>query len=627
MRLMGRFRFPRRQALLFLIAILVPCAVLVGLGVRSIQQERQLEQKRVAEERQRSAQDFRQKLLSELEKIKLQLVTQTASHVDARAFRSEGVLAFVGALNDGGLQLPWESSSKARQFRQSLNDGKFAEEIRQAESQESGPHQFENAARLHRAAIGAAAQPAQRSYAELGLARSLLKLGRRAEGLQAYERVLASSPDVVDDFDMPLALYAAPPLLEANAKRAEISAWVRLATDPARPLPPAALRLARDLAMKLHASDSVSALENLIHDREQAEALQGHLTRIIPQLQSREPVWTAYGTPQWFVSVTPRLGDSDGLVIAVRANEMLQQVSGSGPAVRLAAADGETLGENFPGVRVLMPASEVKPNNARQTFLLMALVLALTFTIVAGVLLWRDVQRDLRLSELRSQFVSSVTHELKTPLTAIRMFTETLRLDEEVDRQTRNDYLDTILHESERLSRLVDNVLDFGKIERGKKTYRFQTVRLEEVVEQAARTAQYPLEQAGFVLDVAAEPDLPPVSADSDALQQAILNLLTNAMKYSGQSRSIGLRLERRNGRARIEIVDHGIGIAAEEQPRIFDRFYRASVAENHHIPGTGLGLTIVAHIVNAHGGAVEVASELGRGSSFTICLPLETGA
>src|SRR5262249_17838625 len=155
---------------------------------------------------------------------------------------------------------------------------------------------------------------------------------------------------------------------------------------------------------------------------------------------------------------------------------------------------GQALGDNFPGLRIVMPEPEQLKTGSRQTFFVAALVLALLFTLMAGYLLWRDVQRDLRMAAVRSQFVSSVTHELKTPLTAIRMFTETLRLDEEVDTNTRNDYLDTILQEAERLSRLVDNVLDFGRIERGKKTYRLEPIRLDEVIEQAARTAPYPIE-------------------------------------------------------------------------------------------------------------------------------------
>jgi len=283
----------------------------------------------------------------------------------------------------------------------------------------------------------------------------------------------------------------------------------------------------------------------------------------------------------------------------------------------------EALGENFPDLRVVLPDTRERSGGGRQTFIAMALALVLAFMLLAGFLLWRDVQRDLRLADMRSQFVSSVTHELRTPLTAIRMFTETLRLDEEVDRDTRNEYLDTILHESERLSRLVDNVLDFGKIERGTKTYHFKPVRLDEVVDGAARALQHPLEQVGFILDMAVDRDLPAVAADSDALQQAVLNLLSNAMKYSGESRRITLRLNQENGDAQIQVVDQGIGIAADEQARVIERFYRAPIAENQHVPGTGLGLTLVDYIAKAHGGRLEVQSSPGRGSTFTIRLPL----
>jgi signal transduction histidine kinase len=275
-------------------------------------------------------------------------------------------------------------------------------------------------------------------------------------------------------------------------------------------------------------------------------------------------------------------------------------------------------------LRVVLPVAGEPRRSGRETLLLAGLLLAIALTVVAGGLLWRDVQRDLRLAEMRSQFVASVSHELRTPLAAIRMFTETLKLDDDVDRNTRAEYLDTILHESERLSRLVDNVLDFGRIERGQKAYRFEPVALDEVVANTARTAQYPLERAGFALHLDVETGVPRVLADADALQQAILNLLSNAMKYSGDSRRIDLRLDRQNGHARIQVEDRGIGVAPQEQARVFDRFYRSASAENQHVPGAGLGLTIVAHIASAHGGRVDVRSSAGQGSTFTICLPLE---
>ena len=207
--------------------------------------------------------------------------------------------------------------------------------------------------------------------------------------------------------------------------------------------------------------------------------------------------------------------------------------------------------------------------------------------------------------------------------TAIRMFAETLRMRRAADHQTQAEYLDTIVNESERLTRLLNNVLDFAKIEQGKKTYHLTQTSLAEVVKACAGILEYPFAQQGFQLRVDVENCVPQMKADPDALQQAILNLLTNAMKYSGESREIDLRLERRNGEAVINVSDRGVGIAPEEQNRIFEKFYRVQTPENKLIPGTGLGLTLVDHVARAHGGHVEVNSVVKKGSTFSIHLPL----
>jgi signal transduction histidine kinase len=141
------------------------------------------------------------------------------------------------------------------------------------------------------------------------------------------------------------------------------------------------------------------------------------------------------------------------------------------------------------------------------------------------------VRRETRLAQMRSQFVSSVSHELKTPLTAIRMFAETLRMGRSSNAQTQNEYLETIINESERLTRLLNNVLDFSKMERGERTYDPQPASLPDVVQAVARTMRYPLSQLGFTLHVDVEDQIPPARFDRDAIEQALLNLLTNAMK------------------------------------------------------------------------------------------------
>jgi signal transduction histidine kinase len=244
--------------------------------------------------------------------------------------------------------------------------------------------------------------------------------------------------------------------------------------------------------------------------------------------------------------------------------------------------------------------------------------------MLAAYLLLRDVSREIEVAEMRSHFVASVSHELKTPLTAIRMFAETLAMGRAGDDRTRSEYLHTVVNESERLSRLVDNVLDFSRIEQGKKIYRMQCVSLPEVVRAAANAMQYPLTQEGFALNVAIDENHPAVMADADALQQAILNLLANAMKYSGDAREIDLCLTHFDKEAVIRVVDRGIGISAEDQPKIFEKFYRVRSAQSDRIAGTGLGLTLVTHIVKAHGGRLQVVSELGAGSTFSIYLPLK---
>lgn len=191
------------------------------------------------------------------------------------------------------------------------------------------------------------------------------------------------------------------------------------------------------------------------------------------------------------------------------------------------------------------------------------------------------------------------------------------------DPATRDEYLDIIINESERLTRLLNNVLDFSRIESGRKIYQFAPHDLEAIVRTAVRAMQYPLARQGFELLVDVSEAIPPVRSDPDALEQAILNLLANALKYSGDARTIELRLAREGADAVISVRDWGIGIEPVNQRRIFDKFYRVATPENRLIPGTGLGLTLVDHIVRSHHGFVDIDSTPGAGSTFRIHLPL----
>jgi two-component system phosphate regulon sensor histidine kinase PhoR len=321
--------------------------------------------------------------------------------------------------------------------------------------------------------------------------------------------------------------------------------------------------------------------------------------------------------------------DARSPVIAVRVDSLADAVAAARPAgptlAVLSDAGGEPLDRRLDGLALIWPPSEGASDTLSErtaTFYATALAIVLGVGLFGAYLLWRDVQRDIRLTQLRSQFVASVSHELKTPLTSIRLFAETLRDRAGIDPVTRAEYLDTIARDSDRLTRLLDNVLDFSRIERGERTYSMAEQDLATVVERALRTVRYPLERRRFILNFAADRHLPPVACDADAVEQAVLNLVSNAAKYAGDSRRIDVRLTGARNEVMLAVRDYGTGIAEQYHSRLFDRFYRAPTADNDTIQGTGLGLTLVAHFAEGHGGRLSIQSAPGKGSTFTLHLP-----
>ncbi len=464
----------------------------------------------------------------------------------------------------------------------------------------------------------------------LSEARVLLKAERKAEATSLYSSMLQDCDAVNDADGMAFGLYAAERLISAGLDSAASHGYVIRKARSGLWLPPVQAYLMRSLLADAQAADAGQARDALslqVHNAGQMMALANDLSRLgridFPfHASPGKSVWLAYGDEPWLITVTSTASFTPPVVLAVSSKKIAP------PGVTLLVATSESsmpLGEGFVDLDVEWPAGRFAAVTAVPRLLYPAGIgLILGITMLAAYLLLRDVSREIEVAEMRSHFVASVSHELKTPLTAIRMFAETLAMGRAGDEQTRAEYLQTVVNESERLSRLVDNVLDFSRIEQGKKIYRMECVSLPDVVRAAAQAMQYPLTQNGFALNVAIDEGLPAVVADADALQQAILNLLANAMKYSGDERQIDLLLLQWEGQAVIRVIDRGIGISAEDQPRIFEKFYRVRSALSDRVAGTGLGLTLVTHIVNAHGGHLQVKSEPGAGSTFSIYLPLK---
>lgn len=262
---------------------------------------------------------------------------------------------------------------------------------------------------------------------------------------------------------------------------------------------------------------------------------------------------------------------------------------------------------------------------ARRVFAInFSLTILMTGLLIGGIIMaLRTASREMKLSQMKADFVSNVSHELRTPLASIRVFGEFLRLGRFKDPQKIREYGEFIETESRRLTQLINNILDFSRIESGRKTYNFEKADVSEIVAEALKAFEVRLSQDGFkiVYETPQRP-LPVTVVDPDAIAQAFVNLLDNAVKYSGSSKEILVRVAAKDDYITVSVTDHGYGIAQEEKDKIFEKFYRVSTGLVHDVKGSGLGLSIVKHIIEAHNGQVTVNSKPGSGSTFTLSIP-----
>ena len=619
---MGTSRRPfyRKTLLVYLLAIVAPALVLLYFGVASFQRQRLAADALLRSNLRLSG----EKLAGDIERRAAdQATTCLPPGVEIRE-RKHPLAQFFFEFDHGRVIYPpiHTPAPLAVEDLLASEDAKvrdeFAAVFREAETAELRDGKFEAALSAYRKIAGLRVSDRLRALALQREARCLEQLKRGAEAHKIYETLAERYAGEDDLSHRPYALLAAVALPAGPANRAALwrdaasGRWELSAAQLEYFAPLLGGRLDGDASPYLRHLQFARALEEQFRH---SGLLQPEAVYSFAFSAEGQPYQTFY-----------RGGEDRLIGFAVNPEWIREQAASAG--ARLVPKAPSHNGQIRAGFPSLFPAWELQltapaGNPARGGPWLQAAitVLVLSLLLMGVVLLIRDLSRDARLNQVRADFVGAVSHELKTPLTVIRLYGETLLEDDDFSAAQRREMYQIITRESDRLTQLIDKVLAFSKIDRGEKQYHLRQADLAPVVSRTVGTYEQFLKRRGFAVETQLASELPPVRFDEDAVSQALVNLLDNAAKYSGDSKSIAVRTYASGGCAVLEVEDHGIGIPREEQQKIFDRFYRVgnAVAKG----GYGLGLYLVRHIMDAHQGSVELESEPRRGSRFRLLFPL----
>ena len=628
---------PPRRALTIFVAVVVACvAALASLGYRLLQQDRALESQRVQEQLEVAADHVVASLGSGLERLQNVAVRDLAPGVvlvaaDATAVEARGTPRLVFEPLAPAPAAPPPQAVLAGETLEFQRNDPLAAAAR-----------YREASRSRDAAVRAAAL--------VRLGRSLRKAGRTREALDAYSELAALGEAPVAG--LPSELVALEGRCSALEEAGDREGLRREATALLGDLEEGRWRLTRD-AYEYRVNEARRWAGEPAGAREPSEAMA-----LSEAVESLVRAWRdhpedsggrrLFGTgPLTAVAVwraTPaRLAAT---VAGPRHLRRLWADALGDPRMRLAltGADGQALFGTPPAASARMAVRAAATTalpwtvhvsaadaaglasglSARRRLLLGGLSILAVLLVVSSGFVVRSVTRELAVSRMQSEFVASVSHEFRSPLTSIRQLTSMLvegRLPSEEQRRRSYAFL---ADETGRLERLVEGLLDFGLAEAGRARYRLEPADAADLVRETVAAFRPTVASRGYDVEVSLPGGRCPILADTDALGRAVWNLLDNAVKYSPGTRTVWVDVARRDARVAITVRDAGMGIPAEERDAIFQKFVRGANTKKAGIKGTGIGLAMVKHIVAAHGGEVGLASAPGKGSEFTIELPLE---
>jgi len=662
-----------KLSILFVLSILAPGSFLVYFSIQNIVSQKELTEKRLVEEQNEIASDLAQyfhRQLKECTKTFFNRVDNLASHLQKNIsfLDSTACVSQVFVVDHEG-EFIWPYFLQAAKVRQRYRKSpEFLQSFVEGEKAEFAKANPREAVQLYRKALKLARNKGEYATAINSLARVMAKQSRTKQAHEQYGILADNYGSVIDESGLPFAYYALHQFIQFAAHNQsepvfkDIEAILSRLLTGQIPLTVHTEFLLQEVsnwfAGQNHKIPHTTRIPEKINSiRKQLSFVLDESSSLKQHLAGRDGSITKPKVADFEVIVGSSVDEptllllnresnnsnivgfkvnlaklkNDVLTYAIKRNtsfDLKITIASTQKTAQMVTDPLTTIKQPSPVVpswRLLISPKDPKIIDNYISKRRWVYGIALTF-LIAGmsfgvVLVLRDVSREQRLAQLRTDFVSNVSHELKTPLTSVRMLAETMRLGRVKNKSEVQEYLSIIVNESERLTRLINTVLDFSKIEQGKKEYELEPTNLSKVVKSVISVMESPIREKGFKLRSDISPNVQAV-ADADALEQALLNLLSNAIKYTRERKEISVRLWTEDESIYIQVGDQGIGISESEQKRIFEKFYRAHIRHKQDTSGAGLGLTVAKHIVDAHDGMIEVQSKVGEGSTFTIILP-----
>jgi signal transduction histidine kinase/tetratricopeptide (TPR) repeat protein len=648
-RSLRQMRATRRLLLVFVVAILAPGLILGVLGVRALVQESGLADRRLHETLAAAAENAGHRLESELKDWQHAIDdvarsgTSDPSHWPERIQRALASPDAVVLL--GSRERPQAVPAAQLLYDPSIPSSEDAPVtvlsplVIRAQALELREKQYEPAVATYRQSLPFV-RGAERALVLNGLGRTLKKAGHADEAHAIYEQLAQAPPSRIGVLPSDLvALYELARVSSESERSARATQLFEGLVGGRWHITRASYAFYADEAHRWLAGDA--SRSPLLQDEQRKLTLTRAAERFIDRLHPLEvrdgSPWIAFSSEEPFAMIV--LGPQfvrGGFLPDVRTSDWTsrlttsdgQLLAGSAIPAGRTSASYTLQGPALPAQLQLWPTNEdtMTAGIRRQTRLSVGMVaIVLMLLAFGGYFTLRTVKSELAVAQMKADFVSVVSHEFRSPLTGINQLGEVLRDGRIENEARRHEYYEMIVGETQRLRRLVENVLDFARMEDGRKQYRFAPVDTTEWLREITREFQSQVATRGFTVESSIPDGLPAIHADRESLSTAVQNLLDNAVKYSPRTKQVWIDAASERGVLRVSVRDQGVGIRDADRPRIFEKFYRGSGEITQRVKGVGLGLNLVQHIVAAHGGSVDFESREGEGSTFTIRLNHDT--